>query len=574
MNRTPPPAARTSNVRIAGLALVGSVMLLGAAKPASSPRLDTLPWVGPASFTVVARDVTDAAFAVDPSLAANAGLFDDAVRVPSLSPSAVEALSGRLRKDLRKLRALPWRRWDVDTQVDVRWIYAVAETLDHALVVERLYERRPGQWLEPVANTLIALDSYAPERPELQDAVLDRVPEMVVELRSVLRAPTRRDLDTGAKLAHAIESVARGRGHAAAAEALATLAADLGAMPASREFATVGAASYAWRLEHAMLLPWSREELLARATAELAEVEAKMAAIPAPPAPVPTAEQVAAARALDQAGLLAIYDGIVEANRAATIRGGWVSIPPEVGPLRTRPTPAGLIPLTGDGGSMNPPPTYARDNTGWWNVEHFAAEAPEADRIDTIVANANFLENGMGTYSAHEGFPGHHLQLSVARLNPDPVRSILPDCAQNEGWALYAEQVFYEHGGLGSGAGAQRTVLGSYRARIRRVVYDVNLETGAWDLQQAADWKGGTAAGQGRVDEDILRAVNWPTQLVCYFAGKAQILEMREAARARAGAAFDERAFHDAVLRAGSIPLTLTRAIVLGEPVPDFPPEG
>ncbi|GDX82879.1 hypothetical protein LBMAG42_46900 [Deltaproteobacteria bacterium] len=540
--------------------------------PMPGPTLATIGFTGPAAFQTIARDVTDVAFSVDPSLASGAGLFDDAVRVPSYAPANVAKLSSRLRADLAALRKLPWRTYDVDTQIDVRWIFAIAETLDHALTVEKLYVRRPGQWLEPTANNLLALESYVPNRPDLESAVLAKIPAMVVDMRAQLTAPTRRDLSIGIGLARSVAGVATTHGDAAAAAALTGWIADAEKLTPTQEFGVIGAEAYAWRLQHAMLLPWTPAELLAKATAELARVDAETAAIPAPPAREPTAAEKAAAAALDQAAVLALYDGVSEANRAATLRGGWVSIPAGVGPIRTRPTPDALIPLTGDGGSMNPPPTYDAANVSYWNVEHFDASWSAERRAQSVVGAADYLENGLGTYSAHEGWPGHHLQLAIARLNPDPIRSILPDCAQNEGWALYAEQAFAEHGGLGPGNGARRTVLGGYRARVARVLYDVNIESGTWTLQAAADFKYGTAAGLGTVDEDLLRSINWPTQLVCYFSGKHQILDMKAAAKAKLGAAFDERAFHDTLLQAGSIPLALTRAKILGEPVPDFPP--
>lgn len=563
MRRALPPLAL-------GMALLAAAAPSVAA-PAAAPTLRTVRFVGPPAFTAVARDVTDAVFSLDPSIASGSGLFDDALRVPSYTPAATAKLHRRITDDLAKLRRLPWRTWDVDTQIDVRWIYAQAELVDRVATVEKLYERRPGQWLEPTANNLIALESYAPDRPELVTRVLDQVPGMIAEMRTLLTQPTRRDLETGLGLAAALEATARAHGHTAAAEALAAWQADAKKLSPEAEFAVVGADDYAWRYAHAMLLPWTPAQLLAKAQADLADVDAKIAAIPTPPAPTPTDAQRARAAALDQASLLALYDSIEAANREATERGGWVTIPAAAGPIHSRPTPAGMIPLTGDGGSMNPPPTYAASNIGWWNVEHFDPKASAEDRLATVVGAEGFLENGMGTYSAHEGWPGHHLQLSVARLNPDPIRSILPDCTQNEGWALYAEQAFSEHGGLGSGDGAKRTLLGSYRARIARVVYDVNIEGGTWNLQQAADFKYHAAPGAGTVDPDLLRSINWPTQLVCYYAGKQQILAMKEEARAKLGPAFDERVFHDTLLQAGSIPYALVRAKVLGEPVPDFP---
>ena len=126
----------------------------------------------------------------------------------------------------------------------------------------------------------------------------------------------------------------------------------------------------------------------------------------------------------------------------------------------------------------------------------------------------------MGPYGVHEGLPGHHLQLAIARLNRNPLRSLFQDAVQNEGWALYAEGEMWEQGGLGPSLEAHVNTLRSWRFRIRRVVYDVKVETGVWTLQQAADWKHQSAPGQALIDPDVRRAVNWPTQLICYFAGK------------------------------------------------------
>ena len=55
----------------------------------------------------------------------------------------------------------------------------------------------------------------------------------------------------------------------------------------------------------------------------------------------------------------------------------------------------------------------------------------------------------MGPYAAHEGVPGHHLQLSISRLNPNPLP--LDPAGQRlvEGWAMYAEEIFWRAGGLG-----------------------------------------------------------------------------------------------------------------------------
>jgi uncharacterized protein (DUF885 family) len=228
-----------------------------------------------------------------------------------------------------------------------------------------------------------------------------------------------------------------------------------------------------------------------------------------------------------------------------------------------------MIPLTGDGGSMNPPPPVGRSNVGWWNVEHLDPAWTLDQKAARIAATQGFRVSGMGPYAAHEGVPGHHLQLSICRLNPNPIRWILQDNCLIEGWAMYAEEVFWRAGGLGASPVTAYRTLASWRARVRRVVYDVNIERGDWTLQQAADYKRNAAPGKGRVDEDIMRSINWPAQLIAYFAGRMQLMDLRRAYREKLGAAYSDRAFNDAVLAEGCIPVALIRAKLLGGTVPE-----
>ena len=342
------------------------------------------------------------------------------------------------------------------------------------------------------------------------------------------------------------------------------------------ESEVVGEANYAWRLRHAVLLPWSPLELRALAERRLAEVDAELARLaprlPQPPRfdqPLPAAMERQAA-ALTQASLLALYDGIQQRLRAHIEATGFITIPPGVGPVKARVTPDAMVPLTGDGGSMNPPPPFIADDTGWWNVEHFNDAMPLPQRRQQVWTALQAEQVGMGPYAVHEGLPGHHLQLAIARLNRNPLRNVFADVVQNEGWALYAEQLMWEQGGLGPTPQAQAAMLRSWRARIRRVVYDVNVATGRWTLQQAADWRAQAAPGQARLDPEIQRTVNWPSQLMSYFAGKEQILALKADCRQRWGASFSERRFNDELLALGSVPYVFARSRLLGEPVPDF----
>lgn len=565
----------------ATLIIIVSCLLPAPPAHAGAPagaRLASLGFPGTKEFVAVARDVIALRFAIDPSLAANAGLFDDGDRVPSFAPDTVAVRLARLDDDLARLKALPWRTWDIDRQIDWRWMVANAEDARLQLADERMFTHRPAAWLEPLANTFIALATYVPERADLRARLAHQIPGMVAEMRALVVAPTSRDVATARGVSDgilaAIRGDAPGADRDAAIAALTGYISELQALTGLPEFKTIGREGYETRLRRALLLPWNGDELLRRASAELALTDSAMAAIKAHvspdkevPLPTPTPEQRVMAATLDQKGLLKLYDEVTATERAFLDSSDLVTIPEQVGPIHARPTPEGMIPLTGDGGSMNAPPPVGSSNVGWWNVEHLDTTWTLDQKANRIAMTQGFRESWMGPYAAHEGVPGHHLQLSIARLNPNPFRWIFQDNCLCEGWAMYAEEIFWKGGGLGQSPVSSYRALSSWRGRIRRVVYDVNIERGDWTLQQAADYKRNTAPGKGRIDEDIMRSINWPSQLIGYFTGKMQLKDLRREYRARQGAAYRDRKFNDLVLAEGSIPVALIRAKLLGEAV-------
>ena len=171
---------------------------------APGATLASLRFPGTPAFVAVAKDVIALRFAMDPSGAANTGLFDDGCRIPSFAPDTVAARVARLDRDLAALRAMPWRTWNVDRQVDWRWIVANAEEARLQLADEKLYVHRPAAWLEPVANTFIALVTYAPERADIRLKLASGIPAMVAEMRTVVQQPTARDVTTAKGVADGI----------------------------------------------------------------------------------------------------------------------------------------------------------------------------------------------------------------------------------------------------------------------------------------------------------------------------------------------------------------------------------
>jgi uncharacterized protein (DUF885 family) len=60
---------------------------------------------------------------------------------------------------------------------------------------------------------------------------------------------------------------------------------------------------------------------------------------------------------------------------------------------------------------------------------------------------------------------------------------------------------------------------------------------------------------EATIQTETDRYIAWPGQALGYKAGQVQILELRDKAKQALGAGFDLKAFHDAVLEEGALPL-------------------
>ena len=158
---------------------------------------------------------------------------------------------------------------------------------------------------------------------------------------------------------------------------------------------------------------------------------------------------------------------------------------------------------------------------------------------------------------AHEGVPGHHIQISLAEEMTG-----LPDFRRDsdltafvEGWALYSEQ-------LGTEIGIYRTpyerfgLLSMEMWRACRLVMDVGLHWKNFTRDQAlACLRDNTGLAEHNIQNEVDRYISWPGQALGYKIGELKIMELRRRAQAALGAKFDWRRFHDAVLDEGVMPL-------------------
>jgi uncharacterized protein (DUF885 family) len=97
----------------------------------------------------------------------------------------------------------------------------------------------------------------------------------------------------------------------------------------------------------------------------------------------------------------------------------------------------------------------------------------------------------------------------------------------------------------------------SYQAwRAARLVVDTGIHSQGWTREQAQQYlHDNTALSQHEIETEVDRYISWPGQAVSYYLGELAIQRARRKAEAALGAKFNLRAFHDAVLETGSVPL-------------------
>jgi uncharacterized protein (DUF885 family) len=168
----------------------------------------------------------------------------------------------------------------------------------------------------------------------------------------------------------------------------------------------------------------------------------------------------------------------------------------------------------------------------------------------------------MEALSLHESVPGHHLQISLAQEmeNVPEFRKHTGYSAFVEGWALYCESLGEELG-MYKDPYSKFGQLSYEMWRAVRLVVDTGMHAQGWTREQAIQFfKDNT----GKTDQDITvevdRYIVWPGQALAYKLGQLKIRALRTQAEKLQGPKFNVRAFHDAVLENGALPLNVLSA--------------
>ena len=162
---------------------------------------------------------------------------------------------------------------------------------------------------------------------------------------------------------------------------------------------------------------------------------------------------------------------------------------------------------------------------------------------------------GMPALTVHEAAPGHSWAGLIAREHIDPEGFRGGGSAFGEGWALYCER-------LGTEMGMYHTpyekfgMLSFQSWRASRLVVDTGMHAMGWTREQAQQYlRDNTVLSEHDIEEEIDRYISWPGQALSYYLGMTEIMKERKHAQQVLGPKFNLRAFHDAILATGGLPL-------------------
>jgi uncharacterized protein (DUF885 family) len=207
-------------------------------------------------------------------------------------------------------------------------------------------------------------------------------------------------------------------------------------------------------------------------------------------------------------------------------------------------------------------PVFIQDGAanGYYQSAALDGSRPAAFYIN-LKETSDWPRYNLKTLAVHETVPGHHLQIALAQESTQiPIlrRTGFGFSAFSEGWALYSEQLADEMGAYEGDPLGQAGYLQSLLFRAARLVTDTGIHAKRWTRAQATQYMVDTIGNTPtRAQREVERYFSSPGQANSYKVGHTVWAKVREDARKKLGGKFDLKAYHDAVLLSGAMPLTV-----------------
>jgi len=533
----------------------------------------------------LAREYLDFTFDFSPMAATSYGVHELDGLLDDLTEVNLDRWVRKLAGIDRRLRALGPRDPEEAADRD-----ALAATVAEDLFieeVERPWRRNPFRAASAIPEAILGLISldFAPLEERLSNVALrlEATPRFLAQAKGLLDEPCpamwRRmaiaSASSGAGfLTSALGALAAGTSMAGRTEAAATRAA-----AALREFASwlendhakqfpvpapfaIGEQAQARKLREAHCFETTPAEFVAIGEAQIGEISAKLS------------EQAASLGADDwaakldelrrshpsRADLLPTYRKEVERLEAFVFEHDLATNPDS--PTVINATPEFLRTVLGFAAYYHSGPLDRSQQGYFWVTP---PDDPDGLRDHSYAM--------IPSVAAHEGYPGHHLQIMSVHQLDSLVRRVTRSPVMVEGWGLYTEQLMHDVGYY-----SEESKLGQLAARLfraLRIVLDMRLQSGDLTYEQAvAKAREVAHLSESTARSEVARYTMEPTQPFAYLVGCLELERLRADSQERLGDAFRLRRFHDRVLSYGHMPPTLVaRAITAADATDHLNPQ-
>lgn len=256
----------------------------------------------------------------------------------------------------------------------------------------------------------------------------------------------------------------------------------------------------------------------------------------------------------DFPGALESYRGAMDQARRFIVDHGIASLPAgeSLSVIETPEYLRNVMPFA----AYFPPPKFGagEGRKGLYVVTRSVGNDPGAMREHNYASIFNT--------SIHEAYPGHHQQLAAAITHPSLVRLLVDAPEFVEGWAMYCEQMMREEG-FDTAPEHRLMMYTDTIWRACRIILDIKLHRGDISIADAVDFMvDRSGLERPNAAAEVNRYTYTPTYQLSYLLGKVLLLRLRDDEKHRLGDRFSLRAFHDAMLREGSLPISFHRRLL------------
>ncbi|MDB6091564.1 MAG: hypothetical protein JWN85_4348 [Gammaproteobacteria bacterium] len=352
-------------------------------------------------------------------------------------------------------------------------------------------------------------------------------------------------------------------------------------LPEAKGDFRLGATLYDAKLRFALDSPLSREEILARARAELVRTRAEMYDIarrvlqnrsdapPLPPVPSAEEQQAAIAAALELAyEQRPPRDQVFDTARHAFEQAKSFVHAADFVTLYDDPLEIIPMPEFQRGVALaycDPPGPLDRGQKTFYDISPIPQDWSEA-QVTSFLREYN--TRSIDNLTIHEAMPGHYLQLMHSNRYHSPLRAVLASGTFIEGWAVYTERLMVEQGFLEGDPLMHLIQLKWYLRSIGNAILDQAVHVDGMSRDEAMRlMTHDTFQEEREAAAKWVRAQLTSAQLPTYFVGVQEHLALRTEARAKWGRSFTLKRYHDTVLSFGSPPVRYVRDLALDLPI-------